>query len=171
MPEESATETLPPSIERVLRHFRAMGREEKMQALVSYAKKLEPLPARYAAIDRSNFAIPECQTRVDIIPEVHDGKLHFYADVNTRESPTIAAFLSILFSAVNDQPPSVALSLPGDMARRMMNDIGLGSRESGLNAMVHRVKRTAGEVVQGSGGRVQGSGTASESISRPSGSC
>jgi cysteine desulfuration protein SufE len=83
---------------------------------------------------------------VDIIPEVHDGKLHFYADVNTRESPTIAAFLSILFSAVNDQPPSVALSLPGDMARRMMNDIGLGSRESGLNAMVQRVKRTAGEV-------------------------
>ncbi len=170
MSEESATDTLPPSIERVLRHFRAMGREEKMQALVSYAKKLEPLPPRYAAIDRSNFAVPECQTRVDIIPEVNDGKLHFYADVNTRESPTIAAFLSILFSAVNDQPPSVALSLPGDMARRMMNDIGLGSRESGLNAMVQRVKRTAGEMLQGSGGRVQGSGTASESRSRPLGS-
>jgi cysteine desulfuration protein SufE len=161
MPDESVTETLPPSIERVLRHFRGMEREEKMQALVSYAKKLEPLPARYAAIDRSNFAIPECQTRVDIIPEVHDGKLHFYADVNIRESPTIAAFLSILFSAVNEQPPSVALSLPGDMARRMMHDIGLGSRESGLNAMVQRVKRTAGEVLQGSGGRVQGSGTTS----------
>ncbi len=130
-----------------------------MQALVSYAKKLEPLPPRYAAIDRSNFVIPECQTRVDIIPEIHDGKLHFYADVNIRESPTIAAFLSILFSAVNGQPPSVALSLPGDMARRMMHDIGLGSRESGLNAMVQRVKRTASEVLQGSGGRVQGSGS------------
>jgi hypothetical protein len=47
------------------------------------------------------------------------------------------------------------------MARRMMHDIGLGSRESGLNAMVQRVKRTAGEVLQGSGGRVQGSGTTS----------
>jgi cysteine desulfuration protein SufE len=143
MTEESASETLPPSIERVLKHFRAMGREEKMQALVSYARKLEPLPPRYAAIDRANFAIPECQTRVDIFPEAHDGKLHFYADVNTRESPTIAAFLSILFSAVNDQPPSVALALPADMARRMMNDIGLGSREPGLNAMVRRVKREA----------------------------
>jgi cysteine desulfuration protein SufE len=145
MPDETTTETLPSSIERVLRHFRAMEREEKMQALVSYAKKLEPLPPRYAAIDRANFAIPECQTRVDIFPEVNDGKLHFYADVNTRESPTIAAFLSILFSAVNDQPPSVALSLPGDMARRMMDNIGLGSREAGLNAMVQRVRRTAGE--------------------------
>lgn len=155
MSEESAIETLPPSIERVLRHFRAMGREEKMQALVSYARKLEPLPPRYAAIDRGNFAIPECQTRVDIIPEVNDGNLHFYADVNTRESPTIAAFLSILFSAVNDQPPSVALSLPADMARRMMNDIGLGSREAGLNAMVQRVKRTAMEVGGGDDGREQ----------------
>ena len=163
MPEESATETLPPSIERVLRHFRAMGREEKMQSLVSYAKKLEPLPPRYAAIDRTNFAIPECQTRVDIIPEVHDGKLHFYADVNIRESPTIAAFLAILFSAINDQPPSVALSLPGDMARRMMNDIGLGSRESGLNAMVQRVKKTAGEMggKQETGNREQETGTGS----------
>jgi cysteine desulfuration protein SufE len=148
MPDETTTQTLPPSIERVLRHFRAMGREEKMQALVSYAKKLEPLPPRYSAIDRSNFEIPECQTRVDIFPEVHDGKLHFYADVNTRESPTIAAFLSILFSAVNDQPPSVALSLPADMARRMMDNIGLGSREAGLNAMVERVKRTAREVMK-----------------------
>jgi cysteine desulfuration protein SufE len=140
-----------------------MGREEKMQSLVSYAKKLEPLPPRYAAIDRSNFAIPECQTRVDIIPEVNGGKLHFYADVNIRESPTIAAFLSILFSAVNDQPPSVALSLPGDMARRMMHDIGLGSREAGLNAMVQRVKRTAGEVSekQGTGNREQETGTGS----------
>ena len=148
MTDETTTQTLPPSIERVLKYFRTLGREEKMQALVSYARKLEPLPPRYAAIDRANFAIPECQTRVDIFPELHDGKLHFYADVNTRESPTIAAFLSILFSAVNDQPPSVALSLPADMARRMMDNIGLGSREAGLNAMVERVKRTAREVMK-----------------------
>jgi cysteine desulfuration protein SufE len=162
MPEETTTRTLPPSIERVLRYFRSLGREEKMQALVSYAKKLEPLPPRYAAIDRTNFAIPECQTRVDIIPEVNDGKLHFYADVNTRESPTIAAFLSILFSAVNDQPPSVALSLPADMARRMMENIGLGSREAGLNAMVQRVRRIAEEVRKSgeeAGSRKQEAGT------------
>ena len=35
---------IPPSIDRVLRLFRSMGREEKMQALVQYSKKLEPLP-------------------------------------------------------------------------------------------------------------------------------
>src|ERR687885_2776390 len=98
MPESPAAQTLPPSIERVLKYFRSLGREEKMQALVSFAKKLEPLPERYVAIDRTNFTIPECQTRVDIFPELRDGRLHFYADVNVRQSPTIAAFLSILFS-------------------------------------------------------------------------
>ncbi|HEX5438049.1 MAG TPA: SufE family protein [Gemmatimonadaceae bacterium] len=131
---------LPPSIDRVLKAFRAMSREEKMQALVAYSKKLEPLPKRYAAIDRSNFTIPECQTRVDIIPERHDGTLHFYADVNVRQSPTIAAFLAILFSAINDQPPATTLAIPPDFVARMMESIGLGAREVGLTAMVTRLK-------------------------------
>ena len=145
MSEATASQSLPPSIQRVLKYFQSLEREEKMQALVSYSRKLEPLPERYSAIDRTNFIIPECQTRVDIFPEYHDGKLHFYADVNVRQSPTIAAFLSILFSAVNGQPPTVALALPNDMARRMMENIGLGSREVGLNAMVQRVKKHAQE--------------------------
>ena len=114
-----------------------------MQALLSYARKLEPIPERYAAIDRTNFMVPECQTRVDLFPEVHEGKLHFYADVNVRQSPTIAAFLAILFSAINEQPPSVTLALPDDFVRTMMEGIGLGAREVGLTAMLDRVKRYA----------------------------
>jgi cysteine desulfuration protein SufE len=148
--DATTTGVLPPSLERVLKHFRAMGREEKMQALVSYAKKLEPLPPRYAAVDRTNFTIPECQTRVDIFPEVRDEKLHFYADVNVRQSPTIAAFLALLFSAINDQPPSTTLAIPNDIVRRMMDDIGLGAREAGLNAMVTRLKGYARGVEEAS---------------------
>jgi cysteine desulfuration protein SufE len=143
MTDESAPLPVPPTIDRVLRQFRALGREEKMQALLSYAKKLEPLPERYAAIDRTNFVIPECQTRVDIFPEFRDGKLHFFADVNVRQSPTIAAFLAILFAAVNDQPPATTLAIPPDFVRTMMENIGLGARETGLTAMVARVKSYA----------------------------
>jgi hypothetical protein len=33
---------IPPTIARVLSRFQAMEREEKMQALVHYSKKLEP---------------------------------------------------------------------------------------------------------------------------------
>ena len=141
--QEASSGTIPPSIERVLRLFRSMGREEKMQSLVQYSKKLEPLPDRYRDIDRGEFNVPECQTRVDIIPEVSDGKMHFYADVNARQSPTVAAVLAIVFAAVNDQPPSTTLAIPSDFVRTLMESIGLGAREAGLNAMLTRLKRYA----------------------------
>lgn len=139
----SQTERMPPGLERVLARFRTMGREEKMASLVAYAKKLEPLPAHLATLDLTAFTVHECQTRVDLFPEVHDGHLHFYADVNVRESPTVAAVLAILFQAVNDQAPGVTLAIPNDIVRQLMHDIGLAGREVGLNAMVQRLKRHA----------------------------
>jgi cysteine desulfuration protein SufE len=140
---------LPPSIERVLRRFRALGREEKMQALVAYSKKLEPLPERFAALDRAAFTVPECQTRVDLFPELRDGNLYFYADVDTRTSPTISAFLAIVFGAVNGQPPGTTLALPDDFVRTVMDGMGLGTREVGLEAMLRRIKQHARAAEQG----------------------
>jgi len=136
---------VPPSIDRVLKLFRSMGREEKMQSLVQYSKKLEPLPERFKDLDRGAFTVPECQTRVDIIPEVRDGKMYFYADLNVRQSPTIAAVLAIIFSAVNGQPPSTTLGIPSDFVSTLMESIGLASREPGLTAMIARLKRYARE--------------------------
>jgi cysteine desulfuration protein SufE len=74
---------------------------------------------------------------------VRDGRMHFYADVNLRQSPTIAAFLAIVFAAVNDQPPTVTLGIPEDFVPRMMKGLGLSAREAGLIAMVARLKRHA----------------------------
>jgi cysteine desulfuration protein SufE len=145
MESAAATATIPPSIDRVLRLFRSMNREEKMQALVQYSKKLEPLPERFRNLDRAAFNVPECQTRVDIFPELRDGKMYFYADLNTRESPTIAAVLAIVFSAVNGQPPSTTINIPGDFVSILMESIGLAAREPGLNAMINRLKRYARE--------------------------
>ena len=138
---------LPASIEAVLARFATMGREDKMQALLSYAKRLEPLPERLAGLDRAAFMVPECQTRVDLFPETHGGRLYFYADVNLRQSPTIAAFLAITFAAINDQPPHTTLAIPSDFVSHMMEGIGLSAREVGLNAMVARLKRHAQEAL------------------------
>src|SRR3954466_15150201 len=132
----SESTSLPPSIAKVLTRFQSMEREEKMQALVHYSKKLEPLPAQFRDIDRGAFAVPECQTRVDLFPEFAGGKMHYYADLNIRQSPTIAAFLAILFSAINDQPPSTVAAIPGDFGRQVIDGIGLAGREVGLTAML-----------------------------------
>ena len=137
---------MPASLARTLRQFRLLEREDKMQALLGWSKKLEPLPDRFAGLDRTAFTVPECQTRVDIFPERRDdGTIHFYADVNARQSPTVAAVLAITLAAVNDQPPSVTLALPSDFVRLLMQDIGLGARESGLSAMVARLTRFAAQ--------------------------
>jgi cysteine desulfuration protein SufE len=137
---------LPPAIDRVLRYFRGLSREERMQALVSYSRKLEPLPDRFKELPRDAFTVPECQTRVDIFPEYHDGRMQYFADLDARRSPTIAAVLAILFSAVNGEPPATTLAIPSDIVRQLMEHIGLGARETGLNAIVTRLKRHAAEV-------------------------
>lgn len=133
----------PEPITRILKRFQALSREDKMQTLLAYSRKLEPVPEQYRSVDRSAFHVHECQTPVDIIPEVRDGHLHFYADIDTRQSPTVAAFLAIVFSAVNDQPPETTLALPSDFVSTVMSNIGLGTREVGLNAIVARLKRHA----------------------------
>jgi cysteine desulfuration protein SufE len=143
MTDAAAERSLPPTVARVLSTFRALGREEKMQTLLHFARKLEPVPPHLAALDRAQYTVPECQTRVDLFPEMRDGKLYFYADLNARQSPTIAAFLAILFSAINGQPPQTTLAIPNDFVRQMMEGIGLAGREVGLNAMLARVKRHA----------------------------
>jgi cysteine desulfuration protein SufE len=139
---------VPPAIDRVLRYFRSLSREDKMQALVQWSRKVEPVPPRLLALDRAQFTVPESQTQVDLFPEFVDGRLHFYADINCRQSPTICAVLAILFSAINDQPPEIALAIPGDFIRRLMADIGLSSRETGLNAMIARIQRYAAAAAQ-----------------------
>jgi len=140
----SSDGVLPSTLARTLRQFRLLEREDKMQALLGWSKKLEPLPERFTHLDRAAFIVPECQTRVDIFPErQNDGTIHFYADVNARQSPTVAAVLAITFSAVNDQSPTVTTALPTDFVRLLMQDIGLGARESGLAAMIDRLKRFA----------------------------
>lgn len=120
-----------------------------MAALISYAKKLEPLPQRFRDLPDERFSVPECQTPVCIFPEVVDGRLHFYADIDTRQSPTVAAFLSIVFSAVNGEPPATTLAIPPDFVRAVMQSIGLGTREVGLEAIVARLQRHARDAARG----------------------
>ncbi len=62
-------------------------------------------------------------------------------DLNVRQSPTIAAFLAIVFDAINEQGPDTTLAIPGDFVSQVMEGIGLFlGREVGLNAMVGRTE-------------------------------
>ncbi|CAN5733072.1 SufE family protein [soil metagenome] len=142
MMDNAAGGEIPAGIQKVLRRFATLTPDLTRQALVQYANKLPPLPDRFQGLNREDFAVHECQTPVAIYPEVVDGLMYYHADV-PQGAPTIRALLAMIFEAVNGQPPGTVLAIPQDFVRQVMDRIGLGTREVGLNAMVERLKRAA----------------------------
>ena len=139
---------VPAGIQKILTRFATLSPDLVRQALVQYANRLPPLPDRFKALDPEDYRVHECQTPVAIYPEVEDGKLHFYADV-PQGAPTIRALLAMIFEAVNGQPPETVLAIPSDFVRLVMDKLGLGTREVGLNAMVQRLKLAARDAAAG----------------------
>ncbi len=133
---------IPPGIEKILQRFATLTPDMTRQALVQYSNRLPDVPERFRELDREQYAVHECMTPVAIYPEVADGKMYFYADV-PQSAPTIRALLAMIFEAVNDQPPETVLAIPDDFVRQVMNKLGLGTREVGLNAMIDRLRRAA----------------------------
>jgi cysteine desulfuration protein SufE len=145
---DTQTTGIPPGIQKILTRFATLSPDLVRQALVQYANRLPPLPERFAALDPEAYRVHECQTPVAIFPEVRDGKLYFHAQV-PQGAPTIRALLAMIFEAVNGQPPETVLAIPSDFVRRVMDKLGLGTREVGLNAMVQRLKLAAAETAAG----------------------
>ena len=142
MAEEVERPEVPEGIRRILKRFETLSPDMTRQALVQYANRLQPLPEHLRELDREQYAVHECMTPVAIYPEVVDGKLYFYADV-PQSAPTIRALLAMIFEAVNGQPPETVLAIPQDFVRLVMDKLGLGTREVGLNAMIERLRRAA----------------------------
>ena len=142
MRNEATQPEIPEGIRKILRRFETLTPDMTRQALVQYANRLQPLPEHLRDLDREQYAVHECMTPVAIYPEVIDGKMYYYADV-PQSAPTIRALLAMIFEAVNGQPPETVLAIPGDFVRLVMDKLGLGTREIGLNAMVERLRRAA----------------------------
>jgi cysteine desulfuration protein SufE len=142
MSTDDTTYEVPPGIQKILRRFATLSPDLTRQALVQYAHRLPPLPERFQTLDAEAYRVHECQTPVAIFPEFEDGKMYYHADV-PQGAPTIRALLAMLFEALNGQPPRTTLAIPPDFVRQVMDRIGLGTREVGLNAMIERLKRAA----------------------------
>jgi cysteine desulfuration protein SufE len=142
MTETRSASEVPEGIQKILRRFATLTPDMTRQALVQYANRLPPLPERFQTLDREQYRVHECQTPVAIYPEVVDGRMQFHADV-PQGAPTIRALLAMIFEAVNGQTPEAVLAIPEDFVRQVMDKLGLGTREVGLNAMVDRLKRAA----------------------------
>jgi cysteine desulfuration protein SufE len=129
-------------LDRVTQRFASTDRETRLQLLLHNAKKLPPLPERFAeARDRGENKVHECQTPVFLYTELVDGKAHLYADA-APESPTVRGFVSVLGSAINGATPAEVAAVPDDLLDRLGLSELLGmTRMQGLTAVLGRVKR------------------------------
>lgn len=139
---------VPEGIQKILQRFATLTPDMTRQALVQYANRLPALPDRFQSLDREDFAVHECMTPVAIYPEVVDGRMYYYADV-PQSAPTIRALLAMIFEAINGQPPEAVMAIPQDFVRLVMDKLGLGTREVGLNAMVARLRGAARRAIEG----------------------
>jgi cysteine desulfuration protein SufE len=148
MNESAGSTQIPEGIEKILRRFATLTPDLTRQALVQYSNRLPALPERFQGLDREQYAVHECMTPVAIYPEAVDGKMYYFADV-PQSAPTIRALLAMIFEAVNGQPPETVLAIPQDFVRQVMDKLGLGTREVGLNAMIERLRRAARQAANG----------------------
>ena len=135
-------------LDTIIRRFQQADRDTRLEALLDYARKLPPLPARHEEARAAGLnRVHECQTPVFLwveSGEKPEDVVEIHADV-PRESPTVRGFVSLLIQGLQGMTRAEVAALPGDLLDqlRLTETIGM-NRTQGLSAIVTRIRRAAG---------------------------
>jgi cysteine desulfuration protein SufE len=134
-----------PSLDQVVRRFRAADRQLRLETLLDYARKLPPIPEHLAAQKAQGLArVHECQSPVFLWVEVANDIVHLHADV-PPEAPTVRGFVSLLIATLDGRPTAEVRGVPDDLLDQLGLTEAIGmTRTQGLNAVLWRVKRAVG---------------------------
>ena len=107
---------------------------EKYEYIIEMGKSLTGIPDE---MKKEEFLIPGCQSRVWLIPEKKDGKLHFRAD---SDAIITKGIVSLLLRVFNDRTPEEI----ANSKLFFIDEIGLSSnlsptRANGLASMVDKI--------------------------------
>lgn len=108
---------------------------DKYNLIIEYANQLPPLDEKYKT---PNYLIHGCQSQVWLAAELHDGKIHFFADSDAIITKGMAAILVHIFSG---STPEEILNC--DMS--FIDELGWRehlspTRSNGLNAMIKQIR-------------------------------
>ena len=141
---------MPDKLREIVDQFAGAPRELRVQALLSYARRVPPLPERLAA-DRGRLEqVHECQTPFFLATEVgEDGAVHLFFDC-PPEAPTVRGFAGILLAGLEGESRSSILAVPPDFYARMgLQDVVSALRLRGMGAILARLKRQVNESIDG----------------------
>ncbi len=107
---------------------------DKYEYIIEMGKNLKGIPEE---LKKEEFLIPGCQSRVWLIPEKKDGKLHFQAD---SDAIITKGIVSLLLRVFNDRTPDEISA----SKLFFIDEIGLSSnlsptRANGLASMVDKI--------------------------------
>lgn len=116
--------------------------EDRYRYIIDLGKELPPLDSAFQV---EAYQVKGCQSLVWVVPEFHEGLLHFQADSNSH---IVKGLLAVVLAAYNAKAPSEILAFNIEDYFAQLNLIKhlSPSRGNGLRAMVQRIRDLAAQV-------------------------
>ena len=111
---------------------------EKYQYIIDLGKQLDPMDD---SLKVDENLLQGCQSRVWLVHEFKDGKLHFQAN---SDAAIVSGLIALVLTIYSNQTPAQIIETEPDFIEL----IGLAShlsstRSNGLNAMIEKIQTTA----------------------------
>jgi cysteine desulfuration protein SufE len=128
------------ALDEIVAELADADRQERIELLIDFAKKLPPLPERLNAHKDASHRVEECQSPVYLFVELEDDRVSLHADAPI-EAPTVRGFVSILIEGLDGARPEEVLAVRGDLIDRIGLPEILGMlRVRGLSGVLARLK-------------------------------
>ncbi len=124
----------------IVAEFEILGddRESTIFYIMELGGNLEPYPED---LRKEEYIIQGCQSKVWLVAEEKEGKVHYRADSNTDITKGL---ISLLIRVLNHRSPKEILEANLDFISRIgMGNILGSQRSNGLAAMMNQMKRYA----------------------------
>ena len=140
MSETSAAQ-LPPGLAAVAADFADTPREMRLELLLEYADRLQPLPEKYIAQIDLMERVQECQSPLYAIAELSNDAVQIHATA-PPESPTTRAFASIMQLGLNGLTAEEVLAVPASAPLQLgITDLVSPLRMRGATGLLARIQR------------------------------
>jgi cysteine desulfuration protein SufE len=132
---------LPPGLAAVAADFADTPREMRLELLLEYADRLQPLPEKYAAQIDLMERVQECQSPLYAIAELNNDAVQIHATA-PQESPTTRAFASIMQLGLNGLTAEEVLAVPASAPLQLgITDLVSPLRMRGATGLLARIQR------------------------------